>query len=57
VQHARQFRWHGYGKTTIKMNTNVHVYDHHLTHPINVLLRDYNDFVRLVLKQMSRSDK
>ena len=31
--------------------------DHHENHPINMFLRDFNDFVRLVLKNLSRSKK
>jgi hypothetical protein len=27
---------------------------HHFAHPINILTRDYNEFVRLVFKNMTR---
>ena len=28
----------------------------HLAHPVNILIRDYNDFVSLVLKKMAKKD-
>jgi hypothetical protein len=28
----------------------------HLAHPINILIRDYNEFVALVLKKMAKKD-
>jgi len=28
----------------------------HLAHPINILIRDYNDFVALVLRKMAKKD-
>ena len=43
--------------TKIKIEVNINAYAHHLTHPINMLLRDYNDFVKLVLRKSSRDDK
>ena len=30
---------------------------HHFAHPINILTRDYNEFVRLVFKTMTRQDR
>jgi hypothetical protein len=55
MKDIRQAKWKNYGPTTLKIKTDVT--DYHATHPINQLLRDYNEFVRLVLKQMSRSKK
>ena len=52
MQEERRSKWKGYGKAKINIEVNSHAYDHHLTHPINVLLRDYNEFVRLVFKQL-----
>jgi len=43
--------------TKIKIEVNIEAYAHHNTHPINMLLRDYNDFVKLVLRKGSREDK
>ena len=42
----RQAKWKNYGPTTLQIKTDVT--DHHEKHPVNMLLRDYNEFVRLV---------
>ena len=42
----RQAKWKNYGPTTLQIKTDVT--DPHEKHPVNMLLRDYNEFVRLV---------
>jgi len=36
---------------------NIQAIYHHFGHPINIMIRDYNDFVRLVFKAMTRQDR
>lgn len=57
IKAQRLAKWEKYKPTKLKIKMNVHLYDHHLLHPINMLIHDYNEFVRLVLKQLARSNK
>ena len=46
-----------YAQTKIKIMDNVDAYYHHFAHPINCMIRDYNDFGRLVFKAMTQRDR
>ena len=39
-----------YGPTKIKIHQDITTYDHHLTHPFNIFSNQYNEFIKLVLK-------
>ena len=43
----------GWELTLIKTPENVNAYEHHLTHPINLMIQDYNEFSRLTFKVMA----
>ena len=32
---------------------NVNAYDHHLAHPINLMITDYNEYTRIVFKVLA----
>ena len=32
---------------------NVNAYDHHLVHPINLMIIDYNEFIKIVFKVLA----
>ena len=53
----RALKFKDYGPTKIKIGINMNAYFHHFAHPINIMIRDYNDFVRLVFKAMTRQDR
>lgn len=41
-----------YKPTKIKIHTNMASYYHHFAHPINIMIRDYNDFIKLVFREL-----
>lgn len=43
--------------TKIKIVQNVNMYDEHTTHPINKMLSDYNEFIRLVFRTRTTEAK
>ena len=43
--------------TKIKIVQNVNMYDQHLDHPINKMLSDYNEFIRLVFRTRTTEEK
>jgi hypothetical protein len=54
-QRANGFK--AYKPTKIKLPEKQDIYNRaHLAHPINILIRDYNDFIGLVFRKMSKID-
>jgi len=45
-----------YAPTKIKNCLNMDSYYVHYSHPINVMLRDYNDFTKIVFKILNKKD-
>jgi hypothetical protein len=39
-----------YGTTKIKICQNMKAHAHHLTHPFNIFSNQYNEFIKIVLK-------
>lgn len=39
-----------YGNTKIRITQNINAHSHHQKHPINIFFNQYNEFIRLVLK-------
>lgn len=39
-----------YGPTKVKICQDIEAHDHHKRHPLNVMFHQYNEFVKLVLK-------
>lgn len=43
-----------YGPAKINIDMNMTSYYHHFAHPINIMIRDFNDFVKLVFKEFQK---
>jgi hypothetical protein len=43
-----------YGPAKINIAMDMTSYYHHFAHPINIMIRDYNDFVKLVFKEFQK---
>jgi len=43
-----------YAPAKINIDMNMTSYYHHFAHPINIMIRDYNDLVKLVFKEFQK---